>query len=78
MNLPVGIRVVMSSVGKEEYPERIDNPHNVIGVVIHDYDCEGETTDWRYGVLWDNGGTNDYRGMDITPVITGKSLEDYI
>ena len=73
----IGTKVVMSEVGKVEYGNHRDNPHDEVGV-IHEY---GDEDDFVYFVGWEGGGNNDYRIEDLDlhrPTLPNIPLENYL
>lgn len=62
MKFNVGDKVLMSAVGKDEYKERFNNPHNEIGVVRRLDPIDDE---YPYRVRWEGGGINSYREVDL-------------
>lgn len=75
--LPIGTKVVMSEVGKEEYRHYKSNPHNEVGV-IHGYIDDDK---FVYSVEWEGGGENSYRMEDLDPYrpfLPNTPLEDYL
>ncbi len=82
MMLPIGTRVRMSEEGKEEYADYGDNPHNMLGTIsayFEEDQAAYEDGDYCYTVRWENGRTNEYRHLDLTPLpLVTKELEEYL
>ena len=93
MFLPVGMKVIMSEMGKQKWKDSHSNPHNIYGVLNKIYPKElsfgkllyerGEADQeeyFGYSVVWSNGISNVYRYGDLSPAISleEKKFEDYL
>ena len=64
--IPVGTTVRLSTLGHDKYLNRPWNPHNAVGVVVHN-DCTSGAA-WPYCVEWPDEEFNEYRHGEIEAV----------
>lgn len=68
-------RVVLSEIGKREYPNHFSNPHHDEGEIVDNL----RYGDFRYRVRWKSSGfITSYRPEDLVPVQLDMALEDFL
>lgn len=77
MMFRIGDHVQMSDVGKQEYENCADNPHNLEGTVICTTGVFYLNSFW-FRVLWTNGYANSYRAVDLEPIKKDYKIEDFL
>ena len=60
--MKAGDKVILSESGKDRYMDAPFNPHNLYGVIVHEF---GPSALYRYEAEWENGFINHYRKGEL-------------